>query len=80
MLGRIFGAVAGDAVARTFGGARAGPLGAVAGIVVPTVLRRLGPLGMIGAAVGAYAVKKYLDSQDRAGVERTVAQGGDKPA
>ncbi len=72
MLGRIFGAVAGDVVARTLGGARAGPLGAVAGLVLPAVLRRLGPLGMIGAAAGAYAVKKYLDGQEDPGGERAV--------
>ena len=63
MLGRLIGAAAGRAVARQVGGVRAGPLGALAGVALPFVLRRLGPMGMIGAAVGGYAVKKIADAE-----------------
>ncbi len=74
MIGNLISAVAGRAVARQFGGVRAGPLGTVAGAALPLVLRRLGPVGMIAAAVGGYAVKRYLDREaSRAGVEPGVA-------
>jgi hypothetical protein len=54
--------VAGRALARSLGGAAAGPLGAAAGVALPMLLprlaHRLGPWGMVGAAVGAWAVQQ----------------------
>ena len=47
MLGRIISMVAGRSIARTVGGAASGPAGAVIGVLLPTVLRRMGPQGMI---------------------------------
>lgn len=60
MLGRLIGAVAGRQVARQLGGVRAGPLGTAARLALPFVLKRFGPLGMIGAAVGGYAVNRMM--------------------
>ena len=61
MLGRIATALAGRSVARQVGGRNAGPLGLVVGTALPFVLRRFGPLGMIGAALGGYAYRKYRE-------------------
>jgi uncharacterized protein YqgC (DUF456 family) len=63
MLGKIISAIAGRAVARRVGGSRAGSLGTIAGVALPMVLKRLGPLGMAGALVGGYAIKKYAASR-----------------
>lgn len=67
MLGRIVSALAGRSAARSLGGAGAGPLGAIAGAALPALLprlsRRLGPGGMIAAAVGGYALTKYLNKR-----------------
>lgn len=60
MLGRIMTAMAGQAVAKRVGGAAAGPAGAVLGMLLPTVSRRLGPLGMIGLAAGSWAVSRAM--------------------
>ncbi len=60
MLGRIISMVAGRSIARTVGGAASGPAGAVIGVLLPTVLRRMGPQGMIVAALGGYVVKKAM--------------------
>ncbi len=58
MLGRIVSGLAGRSVARRVGGRGAGPLGTLVGLALPTVLRRFGPLGMIGVALGGYAFRK----------------------
>jgi hypothetical protein len=63
IVGRMVTTVAGDVIARTIGGAAAGPAGAVLGFALPMVARRLGPLGMIGMAVGAWAIHRYAQSQ-----------------
>jgi uncharacterized protein YqgC (DUF456 family) len=64
MIGKLLSAVAGQSIARTVGGAGAGPVGAVVGGLVPTVLpfvaRRLGPAGMVAAAVGSYVVARAI--------------------
>ncbi|MBC7496421.1 MAG: hypothetical protein H7243_04560, partial [Sphingomonadaceae bacterium] len=49
MFGRVITMVAGRSIARTVGGAASGPAGLVVGALLPTVLRRLGPGGMIAA-------------------------------
>lgn len=81
MLGNLIRMFAGRAVARQVGGVGAGPLGMAAGAALPFVLRRFGPMGMIGAAVGGYAIKKYLEKRGATGVDRTVARypGGSDP-
>ncbi len=64
MIARVMTMVAGRALARSLGGVAAGPMGAAAGIALPMLLprlaHRLGPWGMVGAAVGAWAVQRVL--------------------
>ena len=68
MIGKIVSAVAGRSVARTIGGAAAGPAGAVIGaalpVVLPSVARRLGPLGMVAAAVGGLLFTRWLERRN----------------
>ena len=72
MLGKIISAVAGRAIGRRIGGAQAGSLGTIAGAALPIVLKRFGPLGMAGALVGGYAIKKYAASRDTPGKVRPL--------
>lgn len=60
MLGRIVTMFAGRSLARSVGGVASGPAGAVVGLLLPTVLRRLGPGGVIAAAVGGVVVRRAL--------------------
>ena len=60
LFGRVVTAVAGRAVARSIGGVAAGPAGLVLGTALPMLARRLGPMGMIGVAVGAWAINRVL--------------------
>gem|GEM_PF-5881411 len=60
MIGRLIGAAATSMVARKIGGTAAGPAGAVIGMALPMVARRLGPLGMAAMAVGAWAVTRQM--------------------
>lgn len=62
MLGKILGAFAGERAARHFDGID-GPVGAALGVGAATVIRRLGPWGMIAVAVGGYALKRYQDKK-----------------
>lgn len=62
MLGKIIGAVAGRRVARHIGGI-GGPGGALLGIGAATLLRRMGPAGLIAATVGSYVIKRHFDKQ-----------------
>lgn len=79
MIGKILSAVAGQSIARTVGGAGAGPIGAVVGGLVPTVLpwvaRRLGPAGMVAAAVGSFVVAQAIARQNA----RKTASGSVPP-
>jgi uncharacterized protein YqgC (DUF456 family) len=60
MIGRVVSSVAGQTLARTIGGAAAGPAGAVLGIAVPFVAKRLGPFGLAGMAIGALVVNRIM--------------------
>ena len=62
MLGKILGAFAGERAARHFDGID-GPVGAALGMGAATVIRRLGPWGLIAVAVGGYARKRYQDKK-----------------
>ena len=68
MIGKILSAVAGRSVAKTVGGAAAGPAGMLIGaalpVVLPAVARRLGPLGMIAAAVGGVLFTRWLERRN----------------
>ena len=63
MIGKLFTALAGRSVARNVGGPNAGPAGMVIGAGLPMIARRFGPMGMIAAAAGGYAVKKMMDKR-----------------
>ncbi|MFK4870379.1 hypothetical protein [Novosphingobium sp. ZW T3_23] len=67
MIGKIFGAIVGNKAAKHVKGV-SGTSGTLLGIAAPVVVRRLGPLGVIAAAAGAYAYKKYSDRRE---VEKT---------
>jgi hypothetical protein len=79
MIGKLLSAAAGQSIARTVGGAGAGPVGAIVGGLVPTVLpwvaRRLGPAGMVAAAVGSFVVARAIARQN----EKKTASGNVPP-
>lgn len=60
MIGKILGAVAGKKAAEHVRGVN-GTGGALLGIGAATLIRRLGPLGLIAATVGGVALKRHLD-------------------
>jgi uncharacterized protein YqgC (DUF456 family) len=68
MIGKIVSAIAGRSFARTLGGTAAGPAGAVIGaalpVVLPAVARRLGPAGMVVAAVGGMLFTRWLERRN----------------
>jgi uncharacterized protein YqgC (DUF456 family) len=68
MIGKIVTALAGRTVARTIGGASAGPAGAIIGAAIPVVLprvaRTLGPLGMVAAAIGGVMFTRWLERRN----------------
>jgi uncharacterized protein YqgC (DUF456 family) len=77
MIGKLVTALAGRTLARTVGGAAAGPAGAIIGatlpVLLPQIARRLGPIGMVAAAVGGYAFTRYLE-------RRAARRAGEEPA
>lgn len=68
MIGKIVSAVAGRSFARTIGGTAAGPAGALIGaalpVVLPAVARRMGPVGMVAAAVGGLLFSRWLERRN----------------
>lgn len=70
LLANMITAAAGRALAQTIGGVAAGPAGAALGMALPFVARRLGPMGMVAMAVGAWAVTRILKDQ----AERDAAE------
>jgi len=81
MIAKIVTALAGRTLARSIGGVSAGPAGAIVGaalpIILPQIARRLGPVGMIAAAVGGYFFTRYLA---RRAERRLPSASGDVPA
>ena len=67
MLGRLISAFAGRSLARQVGGSAAGPAGLARGAAVPFILRRFGPVGLVAAAAGGYAVKKIAERRKTGG-------------
>ncbi len=59
MIGKLIGGLVGAKLAKDTPGGLDGPRGALIGMAVPFVLRRLSPMGMVALAVGGYAYKKY---------------------
>lgn len=75
MIGNLVSAAAGRTLAQSFGGAAAGPAGTAIGLALPFVAKRLGPVGMIGMAVGAWAIGRLM--KDRA--EKAALPANRKP-
>ena len=76
MLGKIVGAVIGERVSRQVSGVN-GVGGALLGAGAASVIRRLGPVGLIAAGIGAYALKRH---QERAAAQEAPVPGDMKPA
>lgn len=83
MIGKLIGAAATSMVARKIGGGAAGPAGAVLGLALPAVARKLGPMGMAAMAVGAWAVSRQMQKQAGktgiAGVDPVQIRSGRSP-
>jgi hypothetical protein len=62
MIGKIIGAIAGKQASKHVRGI-GGTNGALLGVAATTVLRRLGPLGLIAVAAGGYGMKKYSEKR-----------------
>jgi hypothetical protein len=63
MIGKIIGAIAGERLSRNVSGV-GGTGGALLGVGAATLARRLGPVGLIAAAVGGYVIKKHYEKRD----------------
>jgi hypothetical protein len=61
MLGKIIGAMAGAKIANHARGGIRGPGGALLGAGAVAAARRLGPLGLVAGAAGAYLLKRHND-------------------
>jgi hypothetical protein len=61
MIGKLIGAVVGAKAAESARGGLGGAGGALVGAGTVALARRLGPIGLIAAAAGGYAFKKYRD-------------------
>ena len=69
---RAAAAAASRQIASRVSGSQLGPIGNVAAVALPFVLRRVSPLGLAAAAIGAWGVGKLVQSaasQDEAGVQ-----------
>ncbi|PNU03603.1 MULTISPECIES: hypothetical protein [Sphingomonadaceae] len=78
MIGKIIGAIAGSHASKHVQGLN-GSGGALLGVAVPTLLRRLSPLSLIAVAAGGYAYKKYADRREADKLERARPSGFAEP-
>lgn len=62
MIGKLIGAAAGKRISQQVSGVN-GTGGALLGAGAAVLLRRLGPLGLVVAAAGGYALKKHYDKK-----------------
>jgi hypothetical protein len=69
MIGKIIGAVAGKRISQHVDGV-GGTGGALLGVGAATVMRRMGLLGLVAAAVGGYAFKRYSEKREAARLTR----------
>jgi hypothetical protein len=66
MLGKIIGAIAGKRAAHHVSGIN-GTGGALLGVGAAALLRRLGPIGLVAAAAGGYALKRHYEKRQAVG-------------
>lgn len=75
MLGKVIGAMVGERIARRVGGVNQTG-GALLGAGAAMLARRLGPMGLIAAALGGYALKRaYEKREDRRGAAPPTQTG-----
>lgn len=60
-IGEIVSSMAGRSLARSVGASSVGPVGLAMAVAIPAVARRLSPVGLVAAAVGAVAFNRWLD-------------------
>jgi hypothetical protein len=84
MIGKILTAIAGRSIARSVGGASAGPAGAIIGatlpLVLPQIARRFGPAGMVGLAVGGVAFTRWLERRAQRRMDEIMPRAPDVAA
>jgi len=61
MIGKIVGAMAGAKMANSVSGGIGGTGGAILGAGAASMAKRLGPIGLIAALAGGYALKRHYD-------------------
>lgn len=66
MIGKLIGAAAGAKIAEHTRGVN-GPGGAVLGAAAVAMARRFGPMGMLAAVAGSYALKRYNEKRQAGG-------------
>lgn len=62
MIGKLIGAFVGAKAAQSARGV-SGPGGALLGAAAVGMARRMGPVGIIAAAAGGYAIKRYNEKR-----------------
>ncbi|MEL0210909.1 MAG: hypothetical protein VW891_10060 [Novosphingobium sp.] len=70
MIGKIISAVVGKKIAERTPGMSEGT-GAVVGLAAATLARRMGPLGMIAAAGGTWAISRAMKKKQARDLGRT---------
>jgi hypothetical protein len=78
MIGKTIGAIAGSQASKHVQGLNVTG-GALLGVALPTLLRRLSPLTLIAVAAGGYACKKYADRREAETLERARPSGFAEP-
>ena len=81
MFGKILGGIVGAKAAENVSGI-GGTGGALLGVGTAALVKRLGPVGLIAALAGGYALKRYKASQDKRGKQgkRAKAQPKVRPS
>jgi hypothetical protein len=79
LITRIASFAATRALAGTLGAAAGGPMGAAAGLLLPAVARRLGPWGVIGVAVGSYAVRRLARAAETRAAAKAATPAARQP-
>ena len=62
-VGRMVSAMVGQKVVADIGTQATGPAGAMVGITVSVISRRLGPIGMVGLAIGMWTMHEALKAR-----------------
>jgi hypothetical protein len=74
MIGKLIGAAIGERIAREIQGGDQ-VVGALAGALALPLIRRLGPIRLLGLASGAYAIKYLIEKSRTSSAPATDAVG-----